>query len=154
MIYNTLSKEEKYDPFHHSKLERFLFAEWKLIIWVLSNLFPNLSTHSGKVSVQYFYDPSGYDQFRAQEEVLYLWKETGLFHSIFFLCADIKIIFKIVFSRLLLLFSLTKLAMHVPTDHRIDLYWDWNVNRYPAMELVHVNQTAYITEHDCNSRYK
>jgi hypothetical protein len=27
MIYNTLSKEEKYDPFHHSKLERFLFAE-------------------------------------------------------------------------------------------------------------------------------
>ena len=39
----------------------------------------------------------------------------------------------VVFSRLLLLFSLIKLAMHVPTDHRIDLYWDWNVNQYPAM---------------------
>jgi hypothetical protein len=29
------------------------------------------------IFVQYFYDPSGY-QYRAQEEVLYLWEEAGL----------------------------------------------------------------------------
>jgi hypothetical protein len=46
------------------------------------------------IFVQYFYDPSGY-QYRAQEEVLYLWEEAGLISfNIFFDALILKIIFK------------------------------------------------------------